>query len=339
MEPGFEATALVSGLATGVGSLPHTDARLAARRSLELTPRLPAAPQLPQRDPRELMLAQWLFALPEVTCAPDGTLTLGPGGTGADAPIVPRFDRDHHGGLLEFLDVAARVPSPPARITVQLTGPITLGLALMDLGVPRARAFERGGEVVRSWIPELERLVRAALPDTALLCFLDEPGLVAFSNDDSPIDHEDAVDLLSGALARVTGLSGVHVCGTGNVRVALEAGPRVLGLEAGPRALRDATALVRHLDSGGWIAWGAVPTDRPIGEIIDPLWKSLAALWCEFTKLGADPVALRSQAIITPACGLGSHGEPQAEHALALAKELAVRVHDQALAARLTLGA
>ncbi|MGZ8763479.1 MAG: hypothetical protein ACXW2Y_09160, partial [Acidimicrobiia bacterium] len=47
---------LVPGLATGIGSLPHTDARAAAEVSLQCTPRLPAAPQLPNRDERELML-------------------------------------------------------------------------------------------------------------------------------------------------------------------------------------------------------------------------------------------------------------------------------------------
>lgn len=335
----MEATTLVPGLATGIGSLPYRDATTAARCALERTPRLPAAPQLPNRDPRELMVPQWLVALPEVACAPDGTIALREGAA-PDTEPVAEFVPEHHLGLLTFLDEARRAQEPPPRIKVQLAGPLTLGLALHDAGLRIDDAFRRGGEVVAAWIPALEELIAAKVPGTRTVVFLDEPGLVAWGGDeDGPLDHEGAVDLLSGALARVSGASGVHVCGAGNVRIALEAGPRILGVEAGGWAVHEAASLVRHLDADGWIAWGAVPTDRPVGEIVDPLWKNLASVWCEFAKRGADPVALRSRALITPACGLGRHGESQAEHALDLANELAARADDQAIAARLTLGA
>ena len=47
----------------------------------------------------------------------------------------------------------------------------------------------------------------------------------------------------------------------------------------------------------------------------------------------------RARGIITPACGLAGYGASQAERVLGIARELAARVHDQAVAARLTLGA
>ena len=50
-------------------------------------------------------------------------------------------------------------------------------------------------------------------------------------------------------------------------------------------------------------------------------------------------VQLRAQAIITPACGLAGHGISQAARSLGLASELANRVSDQAVAARLSMGA
>ena len=43
--------------------------------------------------------------------------------------------------------------------------------------------------------------------------------------------------------------------------------------------------------------------------------------------------------VITPVCGLAGYGASQAERVLGIARELAARVHDQAVAARLTLGA
>ena len=101
----------------------------------------------------------------------------------------------------------------------------------------------------------------------------------------------------------------------------------------------DAIALSRFLDGGGWIAWGAVPTHGPIGEHPSPLWKSLLDVWCELTRRGCDPVRLRQQALVAPACGLAGHGPSQAERAMLLARELGNRVHDQAAATKLAIGA
>ncbi len=70
MTPTLRAPVLVPGVATGIGSLPHDDPTTAAELVLRCLPELPAVPQLPGRDPREGMIAQWLVALPEVEVAP-----------------------------------------------------------------------------------------------------------------------------------------------------------------------------------------------------------------------------------------------------------------------------
>ncbi len=109
MTPTLRAPVLVPGVATGIGSLPHDDPTTAAELVLRCLPEMPAVPQLPGRDPREGMLAQWLVALPEVEVAPDGSLTvLGV----SDAAPECVFDDHAHSGLLAFLDVAS---APSAR--------------------------------------------------------------------------------------------------------------------------------------------------------------------------------------------------------------------------------
>lgn len=328
---------LVPALATGIGSLPHDDPRAAAELVLRVHPRMPAAPQLPSRSPHEQMVAQWARALPEVSIRPDGSLTLDPG-AGLTTPVA-EFDDDAHGGLLTFLDVAAAAEVTPERVKVQIAGPLTIGMALQDAGHPPSVAFRRGAEAVRAWASAVEELVAERLPHAGLLLFFDEPALVAWSRGDAPIEHEAAVDVLSGALAAVGCATGVHVCGDGDRRLALEAGPDVLGVEVDPSLVDDADVIARHLDADGWIAWGAIPTDRPVGESSEPLWRALASVWCELTRRGCDPVRIRTQSLLTPACGLAGHGLSQAEHAMHLARELADRVHHQAVAARLTLGA
>jgi hypothetical protein len=169
--------------------------------------------------------------------------------------------------------------------------------------------------------------------------FFDEPALVQWRDDDPPLDRETATDLLSAALAAPQCTTGVHVCGAGDVRLALDAGPDIVAIDVGAVQLDDAFAISRFLEGDGWVAWGAVPTDRPVGESAAPLWKALVELWCELTRRGCDPLQLRNQALVTPACGLAGHGPSQAEHAMHLAREIGSRVLDQACATRLSVGA
>jgi methionine synthase II (cobalamin-independent) len=336
MAAALESPPLVPAVATAIGSLPHTDPREAAELVLDAHPRFPAAPQLPTRTPLEGMVAQWARALPEVTIECDGSISVH-GAT--NEPPVPIFDADAHGGLLTFLDAAASNGGRPPRVKVQIAGPLTLGVALHHRGLPASHAFRRAGEAARAWAIALEDLVDERLPGSALVLFFDEPALVSWRRAGAPLDHEAAIDVLSGALAAPACPTGVHVCGAGDRRLALEAGPQVLGVEVADDLVEDADVIARHLDSDGWIAWGAIPTDRPVGESVEPLWRALVGVWCELTRRGCDPVRLRTQNVVTPACGLAGHGRTQAERALRLARELADRVHDQAIAARLTLGA
>jgi methionine synthase II (cobalamin-independent) len=336
MSQTLRAPVLVPGVATGIGSLPHDDPVAAAELVLRCLPDLPAAPQLPARDPREGMLAQWLGALPEVTIAPGGAVVVE---NDSDAAPFCDFTAGGHAGLVTFLEVAAAREVRPARVKVQVTGPLTLGVALQSAGVPAPRAFRRAAEVTRAWSVAIEERVATALPGTGLVLFFDEPALVSWQRGDEPLDRESAIDVLSGALAAVDCVTGVHVCGQGDVALALEAGPEVLGVEVNDDLVRHTVSLARFLDGDGWIAWGAVPTDRPVGESADPHWRTLARVWCDLTKRGCDPVPLRTRGLITPACGLAGYGASQAERVLGIARELAARVHDQAVAARLTLGA
>jgi hypothetical protein len=251
--------------------------------------------------------------------------------------ITPEFSSESHGGLFAFLN-ECEAELPP-RIKVQVVGPLTLGVALEAAGLPKVLAFQRAGEAVRAWVRALDELMTVRAPQTPVLLFLDEPALVLWRRDNAPLERELAVDLLSSSLAATTCLTGVHVCGDGDLRLAFEAGPTVLGVPVSDALITDADVLARHIDADGWVAWGAVPTDRPIGDSTDALWRRLVSVWCELTRRGCDPVRLRTRGMITPACGLAGHGLTQAERALRLASEIAGRVGDQSVAARLTVGA
>jgi len=77
-----------------------------------------------------------------------------------------------------------------------------------------------------------------------------------------------------------------------------------------------------------------------VGTTVDRLWRQLSTLWCDLVGAGGcDPVKLRTQAMITPACGLFRHGVTQAEQVLEFTGRLAERLHDQAIGVKLQVGA
>ena len=114
---------------------------------------------------------------------------------------------------------------PPPRVKVQVVGPLTLGVALEAAGLPKALAFQRAGEAVRAWARALEELLAVRMRYTPVLMFLDEPALVLWRRNQAPMEREQAVDLLSASLAATSCMTGVHVCGDGDLRLAFEAGP------------------------------------------------------------------------------------------------------------------
>lgn len=347
--------ALLPGIATGIGSLPHTDPSDAAALVLDATAELPAVPQLPRRSPRAGMVAQWLGVVPGVQIADNGSVRLTDLASAREPARIPPDALDAalagpaHDGWRAFIDAfdaldlaEARAAVPGARsrrVKVQVTGPLTLGAALVAAGAPVGPALDLAAEVTSAWATHLVVRLACRFPGVHVVVFLDEPALAAWRTGEPLVHADEAIDRLSAVLARIPAATGVHVCTGGDIRVACEAGPMVVAVDAGDDLTDAALPLSRHLEGGGWIAWGAVPTNRPIGESPEPLWRRLVEQWCELTRRGCDPFALRARALLSPACGLATHGVSQAERALRLAHLIGRRVGDQAAATRLTIGA
>jgi hypothetical protein len=136
-----------------------------------------------------------------------------------------------------------------------------------------------------------------------------------------------------------TAMAGVHCCADADWATVLDTGPQLLSLPVRDDIVRVAGYLSHFLEQGGWVAWGVIPTDRPVGTSVDRYWRHLAALWCGLVEAGCDAALLRRQALLTPACGLGLHDVAAAERVAALLDEIAERVAGQAVATRLSLGA
>ena len=338
---------LEPGTPTGVGSLPFDDAADAARHELHLHRELPAAPQLPRRSADESMLAQVVAGMDGVRVADSagGSLTIERRNLGAGDTAAP-LDPAAFGGVLTFLDEAKSI-GHTGPVKVQLTGSITLGLALTRAGAKPTKAFGLASQVVAGRLRALVAAVRNTLPASPVVVVLDEPGLTAYLDAGFPLGAEDTIDHLSSAMATATSagsgstevLAGVHCCGPTDWRLVLHAGPDLVSLPVDATQGDDGAGFSTFLDRGGFIAWGAIPTDRPIGERDDVHWRRLNSLWGDLARNGCDPVRLRNQALLTPACGLARHQPEQVASVYGLVRRLAERVQDQAIAARMSAGA
>lgn len=322
------------GLATACGSLPHADPAAAVDLLLESIPGLPAAPALPNRHPSEGMLGQAAAGMRGVEIGPDGSLVVtDPDGIAADGigdgaddlPVEP------FASTLAFLDaLSARRWQDPVKL--QVTGPVTLGTALVAAGVAPRRAFPVAAAATRRRARSLLAAARLRLPVSPMVVVVDEPSLAAATLGDGPVGVEDAVDFVSGTLAAVEAgaVSGLHCCAAADWGAVLRAGPQLLSLPVDVAASLRAADLGPFLERGGWVAWGAVPTGGPLGLVdgggTPRLWRQLAARWHWLADGGVDPVLLRRRALVTPACGLALHDENQAALALRLTAALGSRI-------------
>jgi methionine synthase II (cobalamin-independent) len=331
--------ALPVGLATGIGSLPHEDVDEAIAFVLEHSPRLPAAPSLPRRSGVEGMIAQAAWGITGVSVLPDGSLLVDEGVVDPSEPLTDLgVGGDPFVGLRAFL---AAVAGRTAPVKLQITGPLTLGIALHAVGVPAPKAFAVAANAVEARAREVLTVARDAVPDAPLVVFLDEPGLTAALDPGFPLALGDTLDMVSHSLAVIErgAVAGLHCCGRADWQAVLQAGPQVVSIPVGAGATDHTSAFVNYLEGGGWVAWGAVPTDRPLGESADILWRRLRAEWDVLVDSGVDPAQLVEQSMVTPACGLATLAMPYARRVVDLTGELSRRLEAQAVRMGIDLGA
>jgi hypothetical protein len=302
--------------ATGVGSLPGTEAREAAARILRAFPELPYWPQLPALGPEEEMLWQFLPRLPQVPPqqAWDGKTGLEAGELRAwlQGELTGRAVPMDSAPGLEALE--ALLGSGAGReercVKGQLTGPVTLALALQDRA---GRPLAGRPELIELLV---ERLLEAGLRQARrlrrvaghMLLVIDEPALFRLDRPAaSAPDGPQASVLESSLCALVTALKaeglivGIHTCGPPCWERLSALGADVLSVDVyryAP-AEEDLRWIRRFLEAGGRVAWGLVPAVRGC-----PPAQELAAAAAGFLeRLGPE---LLSGSLLTACCGLAT---------------------------------
>jgi hypothetical protein len=210
----------------------------------------------------------------------------------------------------------------------QFVGPVTLGVALARAGLDDELAFAVALRAVRSHVAALSVAVAAALPRSPQLVVIDEPWMSELLSPGFPIAPDPAIDLLSGAMASVSGVAtvGVHCCGDADIASLLAAGPDIVSIPARHSVAVSAGYLGRFLEGGGRVAWGVVATEGPMFVSADRHWRELGELWADLEGRGVDPELLRSRSLVTAHCGLGLHTPVVAERVCRTVREIGRRI-------------
>ncbi len=333
--------------ATGIGSVPFLSPEQACKEILAYESLIPFWPQLVQRDPREEMLIQYSPPLP--CLKPDlkeKNLYYDPDCNRSEAllffyekflasdpsffSILPEFAS----GFYQMLKTLPLLNSLEAYVKGHIVGPVTLGLGVKlssdqflihDAELMDAVIKGLAGQAVFQ-VKKFEGLGRKSI------IFIDEPSLSGYGSAFTPLSKNEVQEILGEAIhlirEQTRALIGLHCCGNTDWALLLSLDLDIINLDAygfGESFVLYPKEIKNFLEKGKAVAWGLVPTADYTGKETAPmLLDHLAVLFDTLINKGIDRDRLTHQALITPACGMGTLSEDTARRLLALLSEVSV---------------
>jgi Cobalamin-independent synthase, Catalytic domain len=325
------------GFATGVGSMPGTDARESTRIVVDRLEHLPHLPELPARGPGADMIGRSLGLLVEMWAHVEPS-----GWRFSDRP--GRDSRRAASWLGEDLDALEEFTQGYAGpLKIQAVGPWTLAAgvelrsgeaALRDPGACRDLAASLTEGLLLHTAD-----VRRRVPGADLVVQLDEPSLGAVLTGRVPtasgyrthraVERETVEGTLreiAGALGAAGAPVAVHSCAPGvPIGLLRRAGAAAVSLDFSLLTERDDDEIGEAVEAGMRLFAGVVPAvdaamSDPGGSV-----EGVRKLW---RRLGLDPAVLGRAVAITPSCGLAGASPAHAKAALAHASRAAKALID-----------
>ena len=317
----------LKGLATGIGSLPHKEAQAALDLVFKYSPQIPFWPQLPKRDLREGMVAQFTENLPCIEFAKGG---LGFNAANKDKKLERFYEHiigndidyfkispDYAIGLDEFYK---RLADSDLRvrefIKCQITGPFTFAASLKDeKGVALLHdavfmeVITKGLMMKALWQIKLFKKFAKKI-----IIFVDEPYLGCFGSAYTPINRQDVVkglwELTEGIKSEDV-LVGVHCCGNTDWSIFSEIKTiEIISFDAFgflDKLVLYGDSLKGFLKREGILCWGIVPTQDFTGKetkeiLLERIKQGITGL----IKKGVDKDLIAQNLLLSPSCGLGT---------------------------------
>jgi len=344
-------------LSTAIGSMPFEDPAYAVDVSLKSMD-VPICPQLPKLGLLEQMEVQYSENIP---CAVIDTeknrlyfktdvdyseefaevyetyMSATEGGTNdfSKMAISEKYSKGIYALLKKLKEKGSKMPW----LKVQITGPITFALTITDENKRSMYYNEEFRDVIlKSIVMKSRWQIQQFKPFAQkIICFLDEPILSAFgSSTYVSVKREDVVSILTEAVEAVHAegaIAGIHCCGNTEWSILIDAGVDIISFDAfeyGDTIAIYADSVKKHLERGGVLAWGVVPTSEKIREqTVDSLEKQLEKVMDNLASKGIDKKLIIDQAMITPSCGTGSLAIADAEKVFSLLCDLTRRMKEK----------
>lgn len=344
-------------LATGIGSLPHTNPQGALDLIWKSVPYAPHWPQLPGLGMESSFVGQFLrplietgviegFSTPQFQVEaqdwPDRMarfydLYLRAEGGEEDALEAFGFTPEGGVGFESFCaDLEHRDTQSVLLVKGQLSGPLTVGLQITDSNRRASYYDETQRELLvkalamhAEW--QTRRLGRFGYP---VLISIDDPGLYAFGASthvtlgrENLISH---INEVADGILRQGGIPGAHVCAGTDWTLLFDSKVQVVNFDAYEymtSMIVLAESLNEFLERGGIISWGIVPTSaKALEETVETLHVRLEENIKELVKRGVNEARLRAQSMITPSCGTGTLAIGWAEKIYTLLAGLALKM-------------
>jgi hypothetical protein len=346
-------------LSSAIGSMPFEDPKHAVDVSLKCLD-APIWPQLPRLGLLEQMEVQYSEGVPcAVVDAPKNRMyfktdvdyselfgnfyetymaaTDPDGGTKDFSSMA--ISKEYSLGLHTLYETLKEKGGKLPWVKVQVTGPITIALSVVD---ENKRAMYYNEEfrdvIIKSMIMKARWQVLKFKPYADnIICFVDEPIFSGFgSSTYVSVDRGDTVNITKEVIDAIHedgALVGIHCCGNTEWSILMDAGVDIVNFDA--FAFADTLALYpdhvkAHLARGGMLAWGVVPTSEKIREqTVETLEAKLEEGMEMLVAKGIDKKLITEQAIITPACGTGSLSLDDAEKVFTLVAALSKRMKEK----------
>ncbi|MBN1309234.1 MAG: hypothetical protein JXA18_15020 [Chitinispirillaceae bacterium] len=346
----------ISFIATAIGSMPHTAAEAALDIIFEHIPSCPLWPQLPQRGFRERTEVQFSEGLPGVVIdAVNERVFFDSGNEDRLADTMFGFYEsylqseaaDEWTAFKISEKCAAGIPAlekrlkrtPISFLKMQTTGPVTMGMNILDTnGEPVCRNETFLDVLVKGLIAKCRWQIKKFAPHARqLLCFIDEPVFATFGSQLSlPLSHYKVVTIINEmveSVHAVGALCGLHCCGKTEWTIPIEAGVDIVSFDAyefGETVTLYPRLIKKHLEAGGYIAWGIIPASE---MIFKEDAASLVALYDSHVErlcaLGVDPALVHAKSIITPSCGIAELSGNAAKRVFELLEKTAAQLRDR----------
>ena len=346
-------------LSTAIGSMPFEDPDYAVKVSLENIA-APIWPQLPRLGMYEQMEIQYSENIPSAVIDEIKARMFFDTSVDYSEPFAEFYeqymlamDPDEGNGDCEGMAISekfskgiyAMEKALKAKggkllwLKVQTTGPCSFALTIVD---ENKRAMYYNEEfrdvIVKALAMKCRWQIQKFAPYAEnIICFIDEPILSSFgSSTYVSVQRDDVVAMLSEVIEAVhadNALAGIHCCGNTEWSILIDAGVDIVNFDAfayGETIAMYADSVKTHLNRGGMLAWGVVPTSTAIREqTVDSLEAQLEKVMDNLAAQGIDKDLIIKQAIISPSCGTGSMEPADAEMVFSLLKALSDRMKEK----------